>query len=98
MARPVKMRLVGKTYRIKEVHPSSMPGSLGECDHPKDRKKEIRVDKTLFGREKLEVMIHEALHACDYFKSSEKWVNAAARDISILLWKKGYRQSKKRYN
>ncbi len=95
MGRPIKVKLVGRTYRVKQVDPSVIPGNCGEADHPSVKKREIRIDKTLRGREMLETLIHEALHGCDYFKSSEQWVGQAALDISILLWKAGYRKAKK---
>jgi hypothetical protein len=60
---------------------------LGECDL---NTKTIRVLKTLHGRERLDTLIHEMLHAVLPNKS-ERWVNQVATDISDVLWKNGYR-------
>lgn len=40
----------------------------------------------------LNVIIHEALHACDW-DASEIKVNQMANDISRFLWRLGYRKS-----
>ena len=42
-------------------------------------------------RKSLEIVIHEAIHAC-YFDMPEDRVDILARDLSIFLWKLKYRK------
>ena len=63
----------------------------GDCDHPGTKNKKIRIATDLPPMEELEVTIHEALHACDWYKD-EEWVETVADDIARLLWKLGYRR------
>lgn len=64
----------------------------GDCDSPDTRNKKIRIANDLPAREELEVTIHEALHACDWYKD-EEWVEVVADDISRLLFRLGYRRA-----
>lgn len=75
----------------------------GLCCYPEsdDLEKSITISPRLRGCKKLDVIIHEGLHA--EFPSlreklfskkgadEEEWVNAAAANISKLLWRMGYR-------
>jgi len=64
--------------------------SLGLCDAPDRRSKKIKIQKSLKGRLKLEIIIHESLHACAW-DLDEEAVTETAKDISRLLWREGYR-------
>lgn len=44
-------------------------------------------------RQILTVLIHEALHACNWDKS-EKVVERTSKDISSFLWRLGFRRGK----
>ena len=68
----------------------------GLCCYPEsdDSEKSITISPKLRGRRRLDVIIHECLHA--EFPSLEKsdeeeWVSTAATNISKLLWRMGYR-------
>jgi len=64
----------------------------GECDPPTVKNKQIRIANDLPPEEELEVTIHEALHACDWYKD-EEWVEITARDIAKMLYRKlGWRR------
>lgn len=68
----------------------------GDCDPPTIKNKQIRIADDLPPEEELEVTIHEALHACDWYKD-EEWVEITAKDISRLLYHKlGWRKVLKR--
>jgi hypothetical protein len=60
-----------------------------------EKEKTITISPRLKKRYKLEVIIHESLHA-EYgsIKKSneEEWVDEAAYNISSLLWRLGYRE------
>jgi len=96
MARPVKtQKFNGVKYEI-DVEPI-----LGATQdpHPKTYIPVIRVVNGLpYGncrgaRTGLDVIIHEALHASN-FNAHEETVERAAREVSKLLWRLGYRRAK----
>ncbi len=78
----MRIRLGGKQWRVRFERID------GLCEHPPYR--QISVDHRLKGRQRLEVIIHEALHAC-LPQLSEKEVTTAAADHARLLWNLGYR-------
>ena len=63
----------------------------GICDAPTAPRKAIRIDTRLKDEERLEVIIHECLHAADWTKD-EEFIEAEARDIAKILWRLGYRK------
>lgn len=70
---------------------TSLKNNRGECDAPSIKNKEIRIDRKLSGQEELEVVLHEAWHACDW-KADEEFVACASADVARLLWRLGYRR------
>ncbi len=65
----------------------------GNCDPPDLKGKKIRIADNLEPKVELEVIIHECLHAADWYKD-EEWVRIAAEDISRVLWRLGWRNPK----
>lgn len=65
-------------------------GNRGDCDGPTIKNKEIRVSTTLRGEERLEVLIHEFLHAAGWH-IDEAFVEQFAHDAARALWRLGYR-------
>jgi len=63
----------------------------GECDSPDTKGKEIRISTDLQREEELEVVIHELLHASDWYKD-EEWVEEIAQDISNILMRLGWKK------
>ena len=61
----------------------------GLCDPPWQKGKKIRIRSTLKGEKLLETIIHEILHAADWYKD-EEWVVIVATDIARILTKLGY--------
>jgi hypothetical protein len=62
----------------------------GCCDDPRERGKEIRIVQSLKNERRLDVIVHEILHAADWHKD-EEWVETVASDIARTLWRLGYR-------
>ena len=58
----------------------------GDCESPHAIGKTIRVDDRLKGRELLETLLHEMLHAADWHKQ-EEWVERVSADIARVLWR-----------
>src|SRR5688572_540621 len=90
---------LGKRWRFSFV-PASRLGKddkgkeiLGSCDEPTGRSKQIRVRKGLNEKEELEVLIHEALHACDWHKD-EDWVHRSGHDIAEFIYAQGWRRQR----
>lgn len=65
---------------------------IGKCDPPGSQRKRIRVEKKLEGEQRLEILIHEMLHAC-YWDMDEAAVEESSRDIAKILWELGYRDA-----
>lgn len=86
-------RIRGVTYRVREdVKGKRMADSKGQCDRPDVKNPQIRLAPGLRCRERLEIILHEALHAA-YWDLDEEAISAGARDIASLLWKMGYRRT-----
>jgi hypothetical protein len=62
----------------------------GTCDSPQDKNKTINIVQSLRGERRLDVIVHEILHAADWHKD-EEWVETVASDIARTLWRLGYR-------
>lgn len=62
----------------------------GACDLPTVAGKTITISDRLRGRRKLEVVLHEFLHA-GLWSLDEGCVDELARDIAVALWRLGYR-------
>lgn len=63
----------------------------GFCDDPKwDGDRVIAIHRRLRGKRRVEIIVHELLHAL-FWHLSEGVVEEAARDIAEVLWKFGYR-------
>lgn len=85
----MKIRLRGKTYSVVKADLGRV--RLGECDYPEYKHPEIRLSSTLKGeKRKLEILIHECLHACCW-DLDESVVAETAADIANALYKLGAR-------
>ena len=60
----------------------------------KDQQLKILIDSSLRGSRRLEIEIHEFLHAANP-SLSEDHVAVQAKDLSVILWKLNYRIEKK---
>lgn len=99
----MRVRLLHKIWEVVFVARTNLKGrkkardtgldkeDRGDCDHPGAKNKKIRIADDLPPQEELEVTIHEALHACDWYKD-EEWIETTADDIARLLWRLGYRR------
>jgi hypothetical protein len=86
--------IFGKRWKLRFTKLPPEEGGYechGECDPPETRNKEIRIEKRLGEKETLDVIIHEILHASDFYKT-EDWIEPVASDIARILWRLGYRR------
>ena len=87
----MRIRILRRMWEVLFVSRRDMPTNDGEClIPPAARCKTIRVYNALTGERKLDVIIHEMLHAADWHKD-EEWVESVASDIARALWRMGYR-------
>jgi len=86
----MRIKVGGKYWRL--VFKKMRRDYLGKCDSPDTRGKQIRISKDLEGLEKLDVILHELLHAADWHQD-EEWVEQTAMDVSRVLWKLGWRNN-----
>ena len=82
--------LLRKKYRVEFPTLIVVDGvrALGSCDPPEDKRKAILIDSSLRGQKRLEILIHEMLHACDWHKD-ESWIEEVSHDIARVLWRLG---------
>jgi len=77
-----------RTGRYKLIHEAKR-GYDGFVEREKDGKF-ILIDPNLGGKHRLEIYIHEMLHA-NYWDLEEEAVEEGAKHIASALWKIGYR-------
>lgn len=85
----MRIRILNKCWQLRFA-PNL--GNRGDCDGPSTKNKEIRVSTMLRGEERLEVLIHELLHAASWH-IDEAFVEQFAHDAARTLWRLGYRDS-----
>lgn len=66
----------------------------GMCDAPTTRGKRIRIDSRLTGQHRLEILLHEILHAA-HWDASEELVAEFAEDAARILTQLGYTNESK---
>jgi len=83
------IKLLWKRWKLRFV-PTLAKDKRGDIDPPETVGKTIRVLSGLKGQEKLEIIIHESLHAAFWFLD-EEYVHTFAEDIAKVLWDLGLR-------
>ena len=83
----MQVKILGKVWRLKFLPITSV---RGDCDPPNKRGKLIRISTSLVGEERLEVLVHEMLHAAGWH-IDEEFVRRFSEDVARELWKLGYR-------
>jgi hypothetical protein len=83
--------ILGRRWSIEFDSTAVAPNHNGECDAPDMPKKAIRLRRGLAGEERLEVLIHESLHAAAWHQFDEQWVCQLAKDLARLCWRAGLR-------
>ena len=85
----MRHKLRGKVWEVEYVN--RLPnGDRGACDSPDTAGKKIQILSKLKGQERLEVLLHEGLHAC-LWDLDEEAVGVIAEDLARMVWKEiGY--------
>lgn len=84
-----RLKILGKVWRLRFAPNMA---NRGDCDPPTQPGKEIRISSALQGEERLEVLIHEMVHAAGWH-IDETFVECFARDTARNLWRLNYRRS-----
>jgi hypothetical protein len=84
----VRVSVLGKRWNLRFVPNLS---KSGDCDGPSKEGKEIRIWQGVKGKDKLDTLIHELLHAAGWH-IDEAFVAQFASDAAQVLWRLGYRE------
>lgn len=87
----MKIRILGRDWMLRFV---PRLGNRGDCDPPSQPVKAIRIAQSLRGEERLEVILHELVHAAGWHLD-ENYAEQFAADVARVLWRLGYRAEKK---
>jgi len=79
----------GRVYTVREARLRKM---AGDCNSPRCKNPQIRIQKDIGDRFELDTILHEGLHACLWDLDDEA-VDKTAHALSRLLWKWGYRKN-----
>ena len=85
----MRIRILDKLWNLRFAPNLA---NLGDCDPPTRPNKEIRVRSTVAGEQRLDVLVHEMLHAAGWH-IDEEFVDRFASDLARALWRLGYRDS-----
>lgn len=78
--------IMGKRWGFRFVRRCHNPAYEGECDPPYVKGKEIRIRRGMTLQEEVETVIHEVMHAADWYKD-EDWVRPASHDLAKILFR-----------
>lgn len=87
MSKRIKIR--NHFWRL-EFWPILNGNDRGSCDAPTKKAKAIKIRSTLKGQERLEILIHEMLHAA-FWDLDEEPIEETAADIARALHGLGYK-------
>jgi hypothetical protein len=85
----MRLRILNKVWSLRFAPNMA---NRGDCDAPSKPGKAIRISSSLRGEERLEVLIHELLHAAGWHLA-EEYVEQFAADAARALWRVGYRDN-----
>lgn len=86
----MRIKLLGKLWDLVVV---PRQAAEGQCDAPSVRSKQIRIARRCRGQHRLDVILHELLHAAAFHQFDEQWVDELATDMARVLWRLGYRDN-----
>ena len=93
----MQLTIMGRRWNLVFVDHIDGQGARGECDPPDAPKKEIRIRARLNGEEKLEVLIHEMLHAASWH-IDEEFVKQFSADAARNLTQLGFTDGEENRN
>lgn len=82
----MRIKILGKVWNLRFAPNMA---NRGDCDPPTQPNKEIRIASSLRREERLEVLVHEMVHAAGWH-IDETFVERFAADVARALWRLGY--------
>lgn len=86
----MRVTLLGKRWNLVFPKIPASEQAHGYCEPPDRKRKRLAVDKRLVGQHRLEIILHEMLHAVFWYLE-EEIVAQMAKDMAKVLWDLGYR-------
>jgi hypothetical protein len=83
----MRVKILNRMWNLRFAHNMA---NRGDCDPPDKPGKAIRVSSALRGEERLEVVVHELVHAAGWH-IDEGFAEQFASDVARVLWRLGYR-------
>jgi len=84
----MRVSILGRHWTLKFER---MPKDTnGDCSDPNSPNKTIRVDHRLQGKDRLDTLLHEALHAADWHRDEDS-VARFAEDFATIAYRLGFR-------
>lgn len=81
----MRHKIRGKVWRVE--YPRKLPDNAkGLCDSPTTKNKRIAIKQSLRGLKKLEILLHEGVHA-GLWDLDEEAVTELASDLAPYIWK-----------
>lgn len=80
----MRVTIFGKSWDLIFTSRRIRKEDDGHCEHVNEPGKQICIRSRLRGEHFLEVLLHETLHAADWWKD-EEWVQAVARDQAHIV-------------
>lgn len=87
----MRISLMGKRWELVFRRIPDREEAHGYCEPPDRKRKRLVVDSRLEGEKRLEIVVHELLHAVFWYLD-EDVVDQMAKDIAKVLWDLGYRE------
>lgn len=87
----MRVQILGKYWNLRFCRITTKTKAIGHCDAPDVANRTIKIDQRLKGEERLEVIIHELLHAAGWH-IDEEFVDQFGIDAARVLWRLGYRE------
>ena len=88
----MRVRIRGKHWTL--VYTNALPNDAdAHYEAPTTPNKQIRIRPNLSEARRLEMVLHECLHAA-FWDLEEEAIESSAEDIARVLWRLGYRQEK----
>ena len=85
--KPITVMMLNKRCKIKflpKVLDADGEVVHGTCDAPGVKNRSICIDKKLTGEKRVEIILHECLHFCDWWRD-EMFVEVVAHDLTRIL-------------
>ncbi len=86
----MRLKILGRKWRLCWRNLSKK--DPGECDWPTRKNRAIRIRKGMKPRAELETLIHECLHAGQWYQLPEEWVEQMGHDLARIIIRLGWRK------